>query len=188
MKVFYKHGFRGTGLDTVLKESGISRMTLYNHFKSKEDLIVAALRLRDEEFRKAMMGFVESASRDPIDHIFAVFDYHEDWFNDENFQGCMFINVAGEYCDPESPARRVAADHKLWCVRYIAQLCASAGIADADETAERIILLLEGAIVTAHVVGNAKGNERTPTDAIRRAKRMAQELIDAQRLKSIKSA
>ncbi len=178
MRVFYRNGFHCTGLDMILKESGISRMTLYNHFKSKDELIVAALRRRDEIFRNGMMKFVEGASRDPIDRLYAIFDYHDQWFNDDDFKGCMFINASAEYCDPESPARRVSSDHKVECTRYITKLCKDAGLDDPEELAERISILLEGAIVTAYIQGRTTGNESTPSDAAHRAKSMARALIE----------
>jgi len=178
MQVFYRNGFHCTGLDMILKESGISRMTLYNHFKSKDELIIAALRRRDEIFRNGLMKFVEGASRDPVERIYAVFDYHNQWFNDADFKGCMFINVSAEYCDPESPARRVSADHKIECTRYLAKLCKNAGLVDPEEIAERINLLLEGAIVTAHIQGKSSGNDSTPSDAAKRAEKMARALIE----------
>jgi AcrR family transcriptional regulator len=177
MKVFYRNGFHCTGLDMILKESGISRMTLYNHFKSKDELIVAALRRRDELFRNGLMKFVEGASRDPVERIYAVFDFHEQWFNDEDFKGCMFINVSAEFCDAESPARRVSADHKIECVRYLTKLCEDAGIDDPSEAAERINLLLEGAIVTAYLQGKTGGNDSTPSEAARRARSMASSIL-----------
>jgi len=177
MRVFYRNGFHCTGLDMILKESGISRMTLYNHFKSKDELIVAALRRRDEIFRNGLMKFVEGASRDPIDRLYALFEYHEQWFNAEDFKGCMFINASAEYCDPESPARRVSADHKIECTRYIAKLCTDAGLDDPEELAEQINILLEGAIVTAYIQGRTTGNDSTTSDAAQRAQRIFKQLI-----------
>ena len=178
MKVFYRNGFHNSGLDLIQRESGISRMTLYNHFKSKDELIVAALRRRDEIFRNQLMKFVDAKSQEPIGRILAVFDYHEDWFNQDAFQGCMFINASAEFCDPDCPARRVAAEHKLDIVRYLAELCTQAQLNDATELAQQINLLIEGSIVNAQVVGRASNNNHTPSEAAHRAKAMARRLID----------
>jgi len=182
MKVFYRNGFHNSGLDLIQRESGISRMTLYNHFKSKDELIVAALRRRDEIFRNQLMKFVDASSQDPIGQILAVFDYHEDWFNQDTFQGCMFINASAEFCDPDCPARRVAADHKLEIVRYLTELCSAAKLDESAELAQQINLLIEGAIVNAQVVGRANNNSCTPSDAAHRAKTMAVKLIDDSRM------
>lgn len=178
MTVFYRNGFHNSGLDLIQSESGISRMTLYNHFKSKDELIVAALRRRDEIFRNQLMKFVNIHANNPIDRILAVFDYHEEWFNQDGFQGCMFINASAEFCDPDCAARRVSADHKLEIVRYLTELCTAAKLNDSAELAQQINLLIEGSIVNAQVVGRATNSNHTPSQAAMRAKLMAKKLIE----------
>lgn len=179
MRVFYRNGFHNTGLDLILSESGISRMTLYNHFKSKDELIVAALRRRDELFRNKMMKYVQGASGTPRGRLVAVFDWHEQWFNEPDFSGCMFINASAEYNDCDSPMRRVAAEHKLGVIRYLRELAQGGEADDPEDLAQRLNLLLEGAIVHAHVVCSVPNNELTRTQAITRARVMAIELLDA---------
>lgn len=178
MRVFYRNGFHGTGLDLVLKESGISRMTLYNHFKSKDELIVAALRRRDELFRNALMKRAERDSADPRDRIIAIFDYLDEWFNADDFQGCMFINVSAEYCDADAPARKIAADHKIMITKYIQDLCSQAGYANPEELSEEITVLIEGAIVIAHVVCQSNEDRYPLSEAAMRSKRMCATLLD----------
>lgn len=177
MKVFSCNGFHNTGLDLILKDSGISRMTLYNHFKSKDELIVAAMRRRDELFRNSLMKFVESGDRNPIDQILSIFDCLDSWFNEPDFHGCMFINASAEFCDSDSPPRRVAAEHKLEILRYITGLCNTAKLNDPDELAQQINLLVEGAIVTAHVVGRVNNNNHGVSESAQRAKAMTHKLI-----------
>lgn len=159
MRVFYRHGFHASGLDRILEESGISRMTIYNHFKSKDELILAALRRRDEIFRNKMMQFVESKAHTPTDRLLAVFDYHENWFTGKDFCGCMFINASAEFSDPASAPRQVAAEHKRTIVRYLADLAKQAGLAHPQAVADQLNILIEGSIVTAQVVGQMQGND-----------------------------
>lgn len=179
MTVFYRHGFHSCGLDKVLQEGGISRMTLYNHFKSKDELIIAALRRRDEIFRNRMMKFVDSASSDPIERLLAIFDYHEQWFTGKEFCGCMFINASAEYSDPNSPVRRIASNHKRDVIRYLVELCQQAGLANPGTIAEELNILIEGSIVNAQVVGQVGENGANPGDSAIRAKGMAQRIIDS---------
>ena len=181
MKVFHRCGFHNTSLDRVLEESGISRMTLYNHFKSKEELIVATLRRRDEIFRNKMMKFVESRANDPVDRILAVFDYHKEWFTGSDFCGCMFINASAEFHDPKGQVRRIAADHKIEVLRYLQEQCKNAKLVNPLIIGEQLNLLLEGAIVTAQVVGQTGRDGATPSDAASRAKQVASILIGASR-------
>lgn len=178
MRVFYRHGFHASSLDDIQKEGGISRMTLYNHFKSKDELIVAAMRRRDEIFRNRLMKFVESKGKSPRERLEAVFDFHEDWFTGAEFCGCMFINAAAEFSVADSAPRRLAAEHKQEIVRYIRGLCEAAGCADPADTAEQLNILVEGAIVAARVVGQVVDGGADPGAPARLAKRMARRVLD----------
>jgi len=181
MRVFGQHGFHRSGLDKVLQEGGISRMTLYNHFKSKDELVVAALRRRDEIFRNRMMKFVESRTQDPIERLLAVFDFQEAWLAEKDFCGCMFLNACAEFEDPQSPIRRVAAEHKQTVLAYLTQLCEQACLKDPKALAEQLDLLIEGAIVTNQAVGQTPNSGISPSDIAQRAKDAAQKLIEAAR-------
>ncbi len=152
MKVFYRSGFHASGLDKILQEGGISRMTLYNHFESKDDLIVAALKKRDRLFREELTAFVEARSDDPIERIDAIFAYTEHWCGSPGFAGCMFVNVAAEYPDPNCEIRKVAADHKLHIFRYLRDLCTQSGVSDPEALGGQLAILLDGATVNAHTV------------------------------------
>jgi AcrR family transcriptional regulator len=178
MRVFHKNGFHASGLDRVLEESGISRMTLYNHFNSKDELIVAALHRRDEIFRNNMMKFVEARAATPRERILAVFDFHREWYEDKNFSGCMFINAAAEFMDPQSEIRQAAAAHKRAVVSYLRDLCRGCGFVNSDLVAEQLNILLEGATVTAQVVEMADEREADTSNAATLAKRMAEQLLD----------
>lgn len=178
MRVFYRHGFHASSLDDVLQEGGISRMTLYNHFKSKDELILAAMRRRDEIFRNGLMKFVESKAKTPLERIAAVFDFHEDWFTGDAFCGCMFINAAAEFSVSESAPRRLASEHKQAIVQYLRKLCEEAEMDDPAELAEQLNILLEGAIVAARVVGQVADGGTDPGASARRAKQMALALLE----------
>ncbi|MEQ8771140.1 MAG: TetR/AcrR family transcriptional regulator [Phycisphaerales bacterium] len=178
MRVFYRHGFHASSLDDIQKEGGISRPTLYNHFKSKDELIVAAMRRRDEIFRNKMMKFVESKGKTPRERLEAVFDFHEDWFAGTEFCGCMFINASAEFSLADSAPRRLAAEHKQEIVRYLSELCGAAGYDDPTDTAEQLNILIEGAIVAARVVGQVADGGADPGASARLAKRMAARVLD----------
>ena len=98
LRLFYTRGFNATGIDKILAEAGGAKMTLYKHFRSKEELILAALNRRDEQFRNWLMGEMEKASPRPRERLLAMFDALEDWFNGRafkglGFNGCAFINA-----------------------------------------------------------------------------------------------
>lgn len=180
MRVFVRSGFHASGLEAILQESGISKMTIYNHFASKDELILAALRRRDEMVRNGLMKFVESSAKTPEAKLLAVFDFLERWFGQEDFCGCTFMNASAEFGDPQSPPRQVAAEHKRAVLRYLRGLCEQLGVEDAQELAERLDMVFQGAIVAARVRLQAEKGADV-TEPARRAKRVAQILIDEAR-------
>lgn len=178
MRVFARRGFHGTGIEQVLQEAGICRMTLYNHFKSKEELIIAALRRRDEIFRNRLMKFVAARGPEPIEQLLAFFDFYALWFEDDDFCGCMFINAAAEYHEAASPVRKASLDHKVEIIRHLRRLCERAELSDADALAEQLGMLLDGAVVTAHIRAEPPGARRPAAEQARHA---AEALIRATR-------
>lgn len=174
LKLFYTGGFNATGIDKILAESGVAKMTLYKHFGSKDELILAVLKRRDEQFRGWLSGEMAKAGPSPKAQLLQMFDALEIWFSGNafaglGFSGCAFINAAGEFSDPAHPAHQIAAEHKEMLVRQFTELCAEAGAADPASLAEEIALLKEGAIATAHV--------RNKPDAAKIAKAMAERLL-----------
>jgi AcrR family transcriptional regulator len=179
MRVFCQHGFHASGLDSILEAGGISRMTVYNHFKSKDELIVAAMRRRDEIFRNRMMKYVDSHATEPRERILAVFDYHQHWFTSGEFFGCMFINAAAEYSDPQCAVRQLAAEHKRLVLLYLEDLCAAASVPEPAAIAAQLNLLIEGAIVTAYVADQPKVSRDAAGRAAVLARQMASRILNA---------
>ena len=151
--LFYREGFHATGIDRILSEAGVAKMTLYNHFKSKEELIAAALQLRDERFREWLSSTVEKKAKKPHKRLLAMFDSLEELFNRRDYSGDMFVNAAAEYSSRRDPIHRVAAEHKALMLEYITDLAKSAGAKRAPELAQQLLLLMDGAQVTAQVSG-----------------------------------
>ncbi len=170
--MFVRDGFHATGIDGILAAAGVAKMTLYNHFKSKDELILAALRLRDERFRAELVKGVEARADKPRGRLLALFGAIDEWINRPDFSGCAFINASAEYGQPDNPIHRAAAEHKRLVRDYIRDIAARAGAPDPDTLADTLDLLLEGAIVTAHVSGHkdaAKTARRAATVLIERA-------------------
>ncbi len=112
LRLFYRDGFHATGIDKILAESGVAKMTLYKHFKSKDELILAAVRRRDEQIRNWLMRAAERRARAPRDRLLALFDALEEWFRSDDFSGCMFINASAEFGRCDDPIHAAAAEHK----------------------------------------------------------------------------
>jgi AcrR family transcriptional regulator len=154
LELFSRDGYHATGIDRILAEAGVAKMTLYNHFKSKDELILAALRRRDERFRNWFMRQVEQRATEPRGRLLAVFDVLQEWFDSREFSGCNFINAAAEYGDPENPIHAACAEHKRLLLGYLKQLAAGACAPDPNVLAEQLMLLVEGATVMRHTAGH----------------------------------
>lgn len=152
LTLFNLHGYHATGIDLILKESKVSKATLYKHFRSKGELILAALEQRHEQVLLTFKTSVEKASETGESPISAIFDSLDAWFNSDTFLGCNFINVSAEYADENHPLKRFAAAHKQAVVDLIKTQCLNNG-ANSDLQANQIDLLIEGAIVMAHTRG-----------------------------------
>ncbi len=151
LDLFCQDGFHATGIDKILETAGVARMTLYNHFKSKDELILATLRRRDEKFRNWFMRTVEKLSTTPQGRLLAVFDTLEEWFTGKEFSGCMFINASAEYAALDDPIHMASVEHKKLVLKYVRELTMAAGVTAPGELADEIMLLMEGAIVMAYV-------------------------------------
>lgn len=153
-RLFYASGVQAVGIDAVVAEAGVATKTLYAHFGSKEALVEAYLRRRDRRWLNWLTDRVNRAAPGR-DRVLAVFDALGEWFAEPGFSGCAFINVAGEL--HANPATRAAArDHKLALRALLHQIAASADVTDPATLADRLMLLVEGAIVTAHVEGDER--------------------------------
>ena len=149
--LFAQSGFHATGIDTILEKSGVSKKTLYRHFRSKDELILAALKKYDGLFRNGFMRQVEESAEPPRERLLAVFDVAETWFRRNNFFGCLFINAIGEYSGADTPIRQACKEFKAMMRHFIHELCVEAKVPDPAALAEELALLFEGATVTAQI-------------------------------------
>jgi AcrR family transcriptional regulator len=149
-ELFSRHGTRAVGVDRIIAECGIAKMTLYRNFASKDELILAFLERRGELWTgEWLRAEAERRGATPAERLLAIFDVFEDWFARDDFEGCSFINVMLEIADPASPVRQ-ASVRQLAAVRaFVRDLAAEAGIEDADGFARQWHILMKGCIVTA---------------------------------------
>ncbi len=153
LEIFRRDGFHATGIDKILAEAGVAKMTLYNHFRSKDELILAVLRRRDERFRHWFVRAVERRATTPRERLLAIFDAHEEWFGQSDFTGCTFINAAAEYAAQDDPIHALSAENKRLVEGYVRELAEAAEAADPETLARGLMLLAEGATALAHVTG-----------------------------------
>lgn len=152
-ELFAANGYHATGIDLIAEEAKVSKKTMYSHFRSKEELIIAALKQHDGLFRNGFMKSVDKQARTPYERLLAIFDVAQVWFSDNKFFGCMFINAIGEYSERNPAILHVCKEFKRLMLSYIEELAVEANIPDAHKVAASLAILLEGSIVTAQVSG-----------------------------------
>lgn len=150
-ELFYQNGVNTTGVNTICAEAGVTKATLYSHFPSKDILIAECLRVLDTRYYDWFVRRVSQRSSDPDERIRIVFEVLDEWFHNESFRGCAFMNASVELAEDEHPGRAEALAHKVRTVDYLEQLARDANIARPRSFAKQLMLLMEGAIITAVV-------------------------------------
>lgn len=149
-RLFYAEGIHTVGIDRIITEAGVAKMTLYNHFPSKDDLILAVLEFREAKFDTMYEKWMAQHIKTGKSGLEAFFAALKDWFKSPDFQGCMFINSNVEIADVDHAASKFSAEHKERFHDMLKQIIADqAGTSTADKVAAAIALMVEGAIVTA---------------------------------------
>ena len=168
--LFYRDGFHAVGLDRVLSEAGVTKTTFYNHFESKESLVLSLLQERDRWWREEFVRLLrERGGEDPRGQIIAIVDVLQHLFSSETFNGCIFISVSAEFPLPHDPVHQAAREHKSMMEMILRDLALRAGATDAVAMSEQLAMLMEGAYVTFQV-------SRTPR-AAEIARRTAELLV-----------
>lgn len=171
--LFSRRGVRDVGIDEVISRSGVAKATLYRHFPSKNDLVLAFLHDREQRWT---IQFVKnqafSRGTTPEERLLAIFDVFDEWFRrPSDFDACAFINVLLEM-GPAHPLGVASIDHLENIRAIVREWAAEAGLRDPAAFARSWHILMKGSIVSA-VEGDM--------DAARRAQRMARMLIDGHR-------
>jgi AcrR family transcriptional regulator len=168
-ELFSRHGVRAVGIDAVITRSGVARMTLYRHFASKDDLVLAFLERREELWTNGwLQSEVERRTADPREALLAIFDVFDEWFHREDFEGCSFINVLLETADPTSRVGEASVAHLARIRAFLERLAGEAGAPDPEGFARTWHILMKGSIVAA-----GEGDR----DAARRARRVGALLL-----------
>ncbi|MHC5865436.1 TetR/AcrR family transcriptional regulator [Streptococcus pyogenes] len=137
--LFYKHGFGNVGVDTIRDEAQCSKTTMYNNFGSKEQLIVAVLIARDERFKTSLTTYI-GESVQGIEAIMRLLEWHQHWFDEPNFNGCLFIRASSELDTPNTQIKAVIKSDKQWIMDLITEKVKD------NSKALLIMILLEGLI------------------------------------------
>ncbi|TDD83718.1 TetR/AcrR family transcriptional regulator [Actinomadura rubrisoli] len=163
-ELFYERGIGSVGMELIAAEAGVTKKTVYDRFGSKDALILAYLRARDERWRAFMEGRLASV-QDARERVLASFDALGDWMASEGGRGCSMVNACAELPAPVHPVHQVAAEQKAWVRDLYAGLV---GENAPDALADQLLILHEGAVVAFSVAGvrDAAALARAAADAI----------------------
>jgi len=169
-RLFYAHGPRGVGVDTVIAESGVAKATLYKHFPRKDDLVLAYLDQVDQTWFAQLRAAARAAGDDPRDQLAGAFDALTSACRRDGYHGCAFINAAAE-SDPGTAVHARTVEHKRLVRAWLTDLARRARAADPGQLAQQLTLLLDGVLAA----GVLDADPATPTAA----KAAARTLVDA---------
>jgi AcrR family transcriptional regulator len=154
--LFYRNGYGAVGIDRIIAAAGVTKTTFYKHFESKDDLMVAAVKRRDEWESLAWDRAVRQlAGDDPAAQLLAMIDVMDLWFNNPDFHGCMFMNTAAEFPNPHDPVHQAAAEFQRRSRDHRRNLARAAGAdaAAAETFVDCYTALIEGALILRQTHG-----------------------------------
>ena len=170
-RLFYRDGFHATGIDRVIAEAGVARMTLYKHFPSKDDLVLAVLERREAAYWATLTAAVENAGRRGDDPLMAVLDAHCRWLCGLGGHGCLLLRAIGEYAGHAPRIAETAIEQKRRLLAFIHGLIVPESRAGAAQLAEPLVMLMEGATALAQVL--------PPETVAAQARAAARDLMEA---------
>jgi AcrR family transcriptional regulator len=168
--LFSRYGIQRIGVDRIIAEAGVAKMTLYRHFASKEDLVLAFLELREQRWSLEWLAAeIERRGSDPVERLLVIFDVLDGWFRSPDYEGCSFMRTLFEVPDPADPVHQAAVRHLHTIEAVLASNAERAGVAEPEEFALQMQTLMMGSITSA---------SRGDRDAARRARQMAELLLE----------
>jgi AcrR family transcriptional regulator len=168
-ELFSRHGINAVGIDRIVAEARVAKMTLYRHFSSKEELVLAFLELREQRWtREWLQGEMERRAREPAARLLAAFDALGDWFQQRDYEGCSFLRALMEVGSSRGAVHNAVVGHLAAVRTLLAKYAREAGARDPDRLSLDLQLLMLGAIASA--------SDGDPT-AASRARPIAESLI-----------
>ena len=163
-ELFNRDGIHKTGIDKIIKNAGVAKMSLYAHFSSKQDLVVEYLKIRDEEWFDLINSYIVKASK-PEEKLLKIFEALEDWFDQDNFFGCPFINGMAEFEEFDNPTVSSCISQHFDKTGVLVEELLTEMKKPNKELVSKICMIIVGAIVLAQA-------SRTSTPAV-----MAKEVV-----------
>jgi AcrR family transcriptional regulator len=172
--LFYRKGIRAIGVETIVKQAGVAKISLYRNFPSKDDLIVTYLSERNDSFWRQWDERFGRYDNDAPAQLRAIMSYLAHRTTQPGYRGCPFINYCAEFPDASHPGHHVVEANKREMRRRLLDIAGALGVARPKQLADGLLLLVEGTYAISQTLGGRKG----PGSAIVKA---AETLVDAER-------
>ncbi|ESK54305.1 TetR/AcrR family transcriptional regulator [Acinetobacter tjernbergiae] len=156
LRLFNSHSYNSIGVDRIISESGVAKMTFYKYFPSKEKLIEECLLQRNVNLQSSLNATLSEC--DPtnyLEQINAIFQWYDAWFNSEDFNGCMFQKALEEVIKIYPSTLKPATQYKIWLTTLIQNLLTNLDIRNPTHLATLIVSILDGMTIQAHVNKNS---------------------------------
>jgi AcrR family transcriptional regulator len=170
-RLFYEKGVRNVGIDEIIKESGVARMTLYNNFGSKDQLVKEYLNRTSENFLTEYREKIENAAKEPRDRLVAAFSVLDEWFSSVDFRGCWITNATVEMPKHDGPVREARESYHAKLRELFLDLAREAEVSEPEELVEQLLVIQRGAIISALLESDPAASER--------AGRVAKRVVEA---------
>lgn len=174
LRLFNEQGVHHTGNEQIITESGLSKMTFYNHFPTKSKLIAEYLRLRDMRWFELMSNFTNDPKISGTDRVLAIFDALGEWFKEKDFYGCPFIRGLSDFDSEDDPEiTACVASHFSQTGELILKLLTEANVKNPERLVPPLLSLVAGSIVVSHATKSpaaAEVNRETARVLIEQAK------------------
>ncbi len=157
LRLFYRYGVNSVGVDRIIAESNVSKMTFFKHFPTKRDLILEFLRVRDERFATWFNRTLEAKTNDKKKKLPAAIKVIEVWFKSVDFRGCAFINTTAESGPDRNDEKALCLGHKKHFANILEDLAKSDGVKSSKVIADQLVLAIDGATIRAQMEGPRAG-------------------------------
>ena len=153
-ELFNRHGYHATGIDLILEKSKVSKATMYKHFRSKDELVMAVLKRRHNQVLQQITTSLDNADASAQQPVLAIFDMLFNWFQSDDFYGCNFIKATGEFLN-QHEIHQFAVAHKQQIRDLIFQYIQQNDDYLKAQQADTLSLLVNGAIINAQLSNSA---------------------------------
>ncbi|WP_196894501.1 TetR/AcrR family transcriptional regulator [Aureivirga marina] len=154
--LFYKQGYTNTGINQIIKEAEVAKASMYQHFRSKEEIAVAFLQYRHLFWMENMIQFVGEEEKDVKQKLAKIFDFLKSWLEEMNYIGCAFQNIVTNLKPEENSIKEEVIFHKSFLENWILkELENSPYKIISEELSKEIMILIEGAIILSQIHGNS---------------------------------